>query len=287
MFLRFVVCIAVAALAAGTTLAQDRELVFAVTEGVTYQATPKEIRDKFAPVADVIAKATGRRVRTVLVPAYDDLRAGCAKQEFDLAFVHPAHVSFAEIKSGRYKPIAWTVGFTDYTVALLVDANQPLKSLEDLKGRTLVTPDPDSITAAMVRAMLRSAKLPIVEAPPTAATSTPDPGKVRVIATRYQDAVPFYIEHGFAQVGATASKGVIKSWTDNGGKILLQSRSVPIKQFIASAKMPLDEQAKIREALIGMAHTKPGRDALDIVGYKGFVAPEPQVESASIAWLGL
>ena len=59
---------------------------------MTYQATPKEIRDKFAPLADVIAKATGRRVRTVLVPAYNDVRAGLAKQEYDVAFIHPAHV---------------------------------------------------------------------------------------------------------------------------------------------------------------------------------------------------
>jgi len=28
--------------------------VFAVTEGVTYQATPKEIREKFEPLAEVI-----------------------------------------------------------------------------------------------------------------------------------------------------------------------------------------------------------------------------------------
>jgi ABC-type phosphate/phosphonate transport system substrate-binding protein len=277
-------CLAVAAVAA---TASAQELVFAVTEGVTYQATPKEIRDKFAPIADVIAKATGRHVRVVLVPAYDDLRAGCAKQEFDLAFVHPAHVSFAEIKTGRYKPVAWTVGFTDYTVALLMEPSQPLKSIDDLKGRTLVTPDPDSITAWMVRAMLRVAKLPSIEAPPKAATTPQDPDMVRVIATRYQDAVPFYIENGFAQVGATAAKSVIKAWTDKGGKILVQSRSVPIKQFIASSKMPAEDQAKIREALIGMAHTKPGRDALEIVGYKGFVAPESQVESASIVWLGL
>src|SRR5215831_19172843 len=193
---RWLVCLALFAFAA-TATAQERDFVFAVTEGVTYQATPKEIRDKFAPLADVVAKATGRHVRMVLVPAYDDLRAGCAKQEFDLAFVHPAHVSFAEIKSGRYKPVAWTVGYTDYSVALLIEASQPLKSIEDLKGHTLVTPDPDSITAAMVRAMLRVAKLPITNAPPTAATSAPDPATVRVIATRYQDAVPFYIENGF------------------------------------------------------------------------------------------
>ena len=46
---------------AGTATAQQGDLVFAVTEGVTYQATPKEIRDKFAPIAQVIATATGRR----------------------------------------------------------------------------------------------------------------------------------------------------------------------------------------------------------------------------------
>ena len=32
---------------------------------------------------------------------YDDLRAGLAKQEYDLAFVHPAHVAMAEVKSGH------------------------------------------------------------------------------------------------------------------------------------------------------------------------------------------
>ena len=210
MFGRITACLSLAAVLTVTAAAQERELVFAVTEGVTYQATPKEIRDKFAPIADVIGKATGRRVRTVLVPAYDDLRAGLVKQEYHVAFVHPAHVSMAEIKAGRYKAIAWTAGFTDYTVALLMDAKQPLKTIDDLKGRTMVTPDPDSITTAMVRAMLRVSNLPITTASPTAATQQQDPATVRLIATRYQDAVPFYIENGFAQVGATAAKSVIR-----------------------------------------------------------------------------
>ena len=79
------------------------QLVFAVTEGVTYQATPKEIREKFEPLAEVIGRALRREVRIVLVPGYDDARAGLAKQEFDLAYVHPAHVALAEVKAGRYE----------------------------------------------------------------------------------------------------------------------------------------------------------------------------------------
>jgi ABC-type phosphate/phosphonate transport system substrate-binding protein len=270
-----------ALLAAATAVAQERELVFAITEGVTYQATPKDIRDKFGPLAEVIGKAAGRRVRLVVVPAYDDARAGLLKQEYDVAFVHPAHVAMAEIKAERYKSVAWTTGFTEYTVSLMMTAGQPLKSLDDLKGRTIVTPDPDSITAMMVRAMFRTEKLALTtdkEVVPTAA---------RVITTRYQDAVPFYLENGFAQVGATAANSVVKAWTDKGGKVLLRSRSVPIKQFIVSTRMPADMQARIRQALHGMRDSKAGAYALEVVGYKGFVAPNPEVESATIAWLGL
>ena len=271
--------LALALALAAPAWAQD--LVFAVTEGVTYQATPKEIRDKFAPLAEVLAKATGRRVRTVLVPAYNDARAGLAKQEFDVAFLHPAHVPMAEIKAGRYKAVAWTQGFTEYTASVLIPGTTPLKSMQDLNGRTLVTPDPDSITAVMVRAMFRGEKLTAT------ADREPPANAVRVITTRYQDAVPFYIENGFAQAGVTAANSVVKSWTEKGGKVLVKSRPVPIKQFIVSTKLPADDQQRIRDALLTLRDSKPGRDALETVGYRGFVAPNPELEAATIAWLGL
>jgi phosphonate transport system substrate-binding protein len=281
MFGHILVAALMASILTSRAAAQSTDLIFAVTEGVTYQATPREIRDKFAPVADYVGKAIGRRIKVVLVPAYNDLRAGMAKQDYDMAFVHPAHVAMAEIKAGRYKAVAWTAGFTDYTVSLLMNANEPIRSLSDLNGRTVVTPDPDSITAVMVRAMFRTAKL--------IATSTPDPTptSVRVITTRYQDAVPFYLEYTFAQVGATAAKSVVKAWTDKGGKVLAQSRSIPIKQFLVSTRMPAEEQDRIRDALIAMGHSKEGRDALDGVGYKGFVAPDRELESTTIVWLGI
>jgi len=278
---KLVAILLMSVLLAGNSHGQGNELVFAVTEGVTYQATPKEIRDKFAPIADVLARATGRRVRTVLVPSYVDVRAGLAAQEYDVAFIHPAHVSMAEIKAGRYKSVAWTTGFTEYTVSMLMLPGTPLKALGELKGHTLVTPDPDSITAVMVRAMLRTDNIKWT------ADRDPPPATVRVITTRYQDAVPFYLENGFAMVAATAANAVVKGWTDKGGKVLVKSKPVPIKQFIVSSTMAPDEQARIREALIGLRDAKGGREALDTVGYKGFLAPNPQVETAAIEWLGL
>ena len=66
---RIAVVTAIALAAAGSALAQAQDLVFSVTEGVTYQATPKEVRDKFEPLAEALGKALKRNVRIVLVPS--------------------------------------------------------------------------------------------------------------------------------------------------------------------------------------------------------------------------
>ena len=265
--------LAVTAIALVSYNAAASDLIFSVTEGVTYQATPKEIRDKFEPLAVALGTALKRNVRVVLVPKYDDVRAGLAKQEFDLAFIHPAHVALAEVKAGRYKSIAWTTGYTEYTVSLMVKPNDPAKALPDLKGRKLVTPDPDSITAWMVRAMLRTSNL--------------GANDLKVLTTRYQDAVPFYLEYGFADVGATAANSVVKEWTDKGGKVFLKSRSVPIKYFIVSSKLPADEQERIQRALVTLAQSDQGKQVLAAMGYRGFVTPDHAVDTSAIAWLGL
>ncbi len=259
-------------LTAPTAMAAD--FVLSITEGITYYQTNKEIQARFAPLADLISKAIKRPVRMQIVSAYDEARAGLDKQEFDLAFIHPAQVALAAIKSGKYKSIAWTTGFTDYSVMLLANKDQPFTKLEDLRGRTIVSPDPDSITAWMLRAMLRDQKL--------------KPGDdLKIITTRYQDAVPFYVQYGFAQVGATAAKAVAKDWTDKGGKIVLSSRPVPIKQWIVSTKVPADEVDKIRSVLLGATQNDGGKQALGTLGYKGFVASSHDDELKAIAWLGL
>jgi ABC-type phosphate/phosphonate transport system substrate-binding protein len=260
------------AFAAPSSRAAD--FVMSVTEGITYYQTNKEITAKFAPLAELISKAIKRPVRLVVVSPYNELREGLEKQEFDLSFVHPAQVALGAIKSGKYKSVAWTTGFTDYSVMLLANKEAPYTKLEDLRGRTIVSPDPDSITAWMLRAMLRDQKL------------KPE-SDLKIITTRYQEAVPFYVQYGFAQVGATAAKSVAKDWTEKGGKVVLSSRPVPIKQWIVSNKVSADEVEKIRAVLLGAAQNDAGRQALSALGYRGFVATSHEDELKAITWLGL
>jgi ABC-type phosphate/phosphonate transport system substrate-binding protein len=110
---------------------------------------------------------------------------------------------------------------------------------------------------------------------------------VRIITTRYQDAVPFYVEYGFADAGATAAKAVVQQWTQKGGKVLLSSRPVAIKQLIASTKLSADDEQQIHAVLLGLAQSDAGRSALTTLGYKGFVEPSRDEEQKAIVWLGL
>jgi len=255
-------------------VAAAADFVFSITEGITYYQTNKEIQAKFAPLADLLSKALKRPVRMVIVSAYNDVREGLDRQEYDLSFIHPAQVALGAIKAGKYRSVAWTTGYTDYSVMLLANKDQPFAKLDDLRGRTIVSPDPDSITAWMLRAILRDQNL--------------KPGDdLKIITTRYQEAVPFYVQYGFAQIGATAAKAVAKDWTDKGGKVVFSSRPVPIKQWIVSTKVPADDVDKVRGVLLGIAQTDPGKQALVTLGYKGFVATNRDDELKAIDWLGL
>ncbi|EHR70162.1 ABC-type phosphate/phosphonate transport system, periplasmic component [Burkholderiales bacterium JOSHI_001] len=248
-------------------------LTLGVTEGVTYRASDAEIAAKFEPLAAYLSGALKQPVQVRVLSTYNALREATGKKELDIAFIHPAHVALEAVKTGNYSVAAWTSGFTEYRVSFLCKEPTPIKDWASIKTKKLVTPDPDSITAVMTRAMLRQQGLA--------------PGAPQVLNTRYQDAVPFYVENTFAQYGATASKSVIKAWTDKGGQVCAQSQPVPIKQWIAANALPAATQAAVRAALLGAGDSDAGRKALAASGYKGFEAPTEGAEKQLTAWLGL
>ena len=263
--------VAMLLLASAATSAQG--LVIGVTEGVTYRATDPEIEAKFAPIAEALGKALKQPVSIKVLSTYGASRAAMQAQQVDLVFLHPAHLAFESTKSGRYKAVAWTAGYTEYKVSFLCKDAQPISNWKDFAGKSLVTPDPDSITSVITRAMLREQGLA--------------EGSVKLSTTRYQDAVPFYVQNGFTAYGATASAGVIKAWKGSGGKTCAESRPVPIKQWLASSKMDASTTAQVRETLLELSSNDAGKKALSASGYSAFIAPSAEVEKTLTAWLGV
>ncbi len=248
-------------------------LVFAINEGVTYRVPNDEIRAKYAAIAADLTKLLKQPVQIEPVGAYPVLRKGLADKAYDIAMVHPAHLSIQAIKESGYKLIAVTKGFQDYTANFLVNANSPLTSLADLKGRKLGAPDEDSITSWMVRATLRDA--------------LGDANQVSYVYTRYQDAVPFFVENNLTPSGATAAGAVIKGWQAKGGKVLAKSKPVPIKHIIVSPSLAPDLAEKVRDYLLTLDSSDDGKKKLEPTRYQGFAAYD-QAEMLAIGkWLGL
>lgn len=266
--------LAVAAACAAGCLMSAHALTLGVTEGVTYRATDAEIEAKFAPIAKAISAATKQPVSIKIISSYNGLRDALKQDQLDMAFIHPAHISFEAIKAGGYKSVAWTTGFTEYKVSLLCKEAEPIKNWANVTGKAFVTPDADSITAIMTRAVLRENKLNL---------ST----DVKVQVTRFQDAVPFYVDNGFANYGATASGAVIKTWKEKGGQTCAQSRGMPIKHWLVSNKLNDEAAANVRNLLLNMDKNDAGAKALAVSGYKGFIASDATVEKTLTTWLGL
>jgi phosphonate transport system substrate-binding protein len=248
-------------------------LVFAVNEGVTYRVSADEIRTRYSAISSDLSKLLNQPVRVEPVGDYNQLRKGLADKVYDLAIVHPAHISIAAMKNHGYKLVAVTKGFTEYSARFLVRADSPLKSLADLRGRKVGAPDEDSITSWMVRATIRDA-LGKADA-------------VQYTYTRFQDAVPFMVEHTFTQTGATASSAVAKQWEASGGKVLASSRAVPIKHVIAAATVSATDLERVRDYLTSLDGTEEGRKKLEPIKIQGYARLDPAVLMNLGTWLGL
>lgn len=249
-------------------------LVFAINEGVTYRVSNEEISTRYAAIAADLGRLLHQPVTIEPVGAYPKLREGLAAKAYDLAMVHPAHLSIVAIKQSGYQLIAVTKGFQQYTANFLVPAESPLKSLNDLNDRKVSAPDEDSITSWMVRATLRDALGSNAE-------------RIKYYYTRYQDAVPFMVENRFTAVGATASSSVIKGWQAKGGKVLAKSKPVPIKHIIASPRMTAEQVQKVRDYLLNLDSTDEGKKKLEPTKYTGFTTFDETELMAIGKWLGL
>jgi len=248
------------------------DVVLAINEGVTYYVTPTEIRDKYKELADLIGKHLHTTVKVIPVDQYPVLRKGLDEQQYDLAFVHPAHHSLMSMRDGKYRLVVLTKGYTEYKAKFFVKKDAHLSKPGDMKGKRFGMPDPDSITAVITRATLRDLGI--------------DTATAEIRTTRYQDAVPFFVENGFSDVGVTASGAVLKEWQEKGGSVVLESKPVPIKHMIASTKMSDADIEKVRGVMLGLEKSEAGQKILAKLGYKGYEAGDPQQLASLTKWLG-
>jgi phosphonate transport system substrate-binding protein len=270
MFSRFISAAVISTFFLSPVMAQ--EMVLAINEGVTYQ-DGGPTSERYKPFLDLLSKELKRPIKVQKVDKYSDFEKGLAASKYELVFIHPAHVGLKAVRSDNYVGLATAKGFTDYRARVMVKNDSPLRTMQDLKGKKIGVPSTESITTAMFTANLRELQFPEPERYFT--------------ATRYQDAVPFMIENNFVDAGVTGSGAVAKAWVAKGGRVIAETKPVPIKQFLVSKKISDAERAKIQALLLSLSENEAGKAILSKINIPGFVPWNSEAMNEAAVRLGL
>lgn len=273
MFFRQLAALALFALTMQVAVAQ--ELVLAVNEGVSYQSLQDSapISERYKPLLALLEKELGHPVKVQAVDHYSDFEAGLDAERYDLVFIHPAQIGLHAVKSGKYFGVATAKDYTEYRARVMVKKDSTAKDIDDLRGKKIGVPALESITTVMFAANLKERG---IREPATNFTPT-----------RYQDAVPFMIENGFVDAGVTASGAVVKDWLAKGGRVIGETKPVPIKQFLVSRKLTAEQREKVKDLMLKLSDTDAGKAALKGLNMKGFVPWDDAVMADATKRLGL
>lgn len=249
----------------------DHRLVFAINEGAAGNLTATDILFRYESFKPYVEKALGTPITLVAVRSAKELRAALAKRAFDFVMSHPADALAEAVRDYGYQTVA--VSTEPAYAFFIVKKDSPLKTLADVRGKSIVTPDRYAYMWRIANAMLRENKISL------------DNEKVR--AMHDQAAIGWSMEGGFFDVGVVASfSGVGRTWEKKGGRILARSPELPNTPLIASPKVSEAKIQKLRAALVALDSAKNGPAILKSIGMPGFKEASSRSLTDLIAWLG-
>ena len=242
-------------------------LLFGINDGTSGHKDFGDMQSKYKALADYFSKVIGKPVKLESSQNLTSSSENLAKGRYALFFAKPSNVSAKAMRDQHYQLVAMAKG--EFTVNFIVNANAPFKKPEDIKDKRIALAKGTFMEKAGM-AELRDRHL--------------TPGADHIQAAKFQDAVEFIVEKGFADVGIV-SPVVAKSWVAKGGSVLFESRKLPFWSLIAAPDMSKDEVMKLQSALVNLENSDDGKKLLEKIGVKGFVPGNQQDYLDLLSWL--
>ena len=275
------ILVLLAAAACGSAAAQkpaargaepQQRLTLAVNEGGAANADSAETLFKYQEFAELIEKALRRQVVLVAVRDPDKLRKAFKKHEYTFLLSRPADTPAEAIRDSGYQPVV-TAKEPSQTL-FIVPKDSPLKTIADVRGKTIVTPDAYTHMWRVANAMLRDANIIMANE--------------SVKAMRDQAAIGWSMENKFYDVGVVnVISGIGRTWEKKGGRVIAKSREMPNMPFIAAPEVSAEQIARLRTAIIALDDTDAGKAVLKKIGVPtGFQLAQPDAFISYLAWVG-
>jgi phosphonate transport system substrate-binding protein len=250
---------------------QQARLLLAINEGGAANADASETFRRYEEFSQIVGKVLGSPVTIIAVRDRNLLLDALKKKSYALLFARPNDVPAEAIRDYGYQPV---VTEKEPARALfIVKKDSPLKSIADVKGKSILTPDRYSNMWRVANAMLRDNKISMAN---------------ERVRTMHDDAaIGWSMESGFFDVGVINSiSGVGRTWEKNGGRVIARSPELPNMPLIASPELSAAQIAKIRSALLALNSNENGKAVLKNIGLTGFREASSQEFLDFLKWLG-
>jgi phosphonate transport system substrate-binding protein len=217
------------------------------TLAVVPQFTPNEIYRKWTPVVEKLNRVTGKRFEIKIFANILSFEAAFLNGEIDLAFLNPYHAVMAKRAQG-YLPLVRDDANL-LTGILVVQRNSPIKSLQELNGKTLAFPSPNAFGASLyIRALL-------AEQEKISFTAL----YVKTHSNTYRHVI----------LGEVAAGGGVNNTIKRESKevqaelrVLYETPGVPSHPLVAHPRIPAATQELITQVILDMSKESDGQKIL-------------------------
>jgi len=237
-------CRLFAALALALTLsnhATAAAIVLSVTQEVNEETRPADILARYLPMAKYLSDATGTEVRVEYLQNLTEELQRTRTGSFAV-LLGPAHVIGSALRYG-YEPVAAYPGAEK--MAFVVRGDSRIKSMDDLKGARLALPGADSLATYLALGEFNARGI-------HAKTTFRE-----IRNFRFHEVALYGLELGQYDV-AIANVDVARKWlAKNDGRVIYETRAVPVLGIAMNTALDKALQEKIRNALLSPNVKRP------------------------------
>ncbi len=239
--------LAVCWLILSTAFAAGAETTY--TFGVVPQFEQRKLFAIWKPIVDELSRRTGLEIRLVATLTVPEFETALEKGTFDFVYANPYHILRVSDSQG-YIPLVRDQ--EPLRGILVVRKDSPVKSVEELAGKTLAVPSPNALGASL---LLRADLSRLYKIDMT------------MVNARTHSSAYLHVLNGLADAGGGVEKTLAEqdAAIRDGLRVLYTTRPMPPHPVAAHPRLRAEIRESLKKALLELSATPAGKLLLDEV----------------------
>ncbi len=235
--------------------------------GVLPYLSSERLFEYFLPMKEYLEERMKRRIVLVTAPDFKTYVQRAARGDYDIYQTAPHFALLAEIEHGYRRVSRLT---RDLNGDVIVRRADPARRVEDLRGRTVITPDALAITSMLGERLLKDHGL--------------SPKRdYRLLRTASHNNAILTVHRGGADA-AFSSVEVLEGLAPEVRRelrVLVRTRQVPHMMVMTHPRLPAADYQRLKRALLAFTRDGAGRKFFQATGY-GDMGPITDADMARL-----